>query len=282
MAKTETRVSTKVSDETMEALKNSYPVEQGFVRSFLPRIGMYSQDVEEGKGKGKKVTTEAGTFYIERQSDEEDENGKKIWKRQEIGDSFKGIIVYQRKQLRMYDEKTEEYTSSPVYDSDEEIVPIFCNKAEVGRDTPRNLKAKYQYTDANGKVKSKLEDNRILYILYEDDENDSDIYQMNLRGSSMFSFLTFARKNLPPSLLVEFSSEPMEKGQISWNKMTFTPVSSLSEKEIKNVLAKVSEIKDGINQEKSFFSAKAGESDAANKEFDSIPGKKVTKKNIPY
>src|SRR3990167_9990097 len=160
-------ITTVISEQTLTELKAQFPTDTGFVRAILPRIGMRSQDVTEGKGKETKVVAEAGTFFIDEQTDEE-KDGKKIWAKEELGNSIEGTIIYQRKQLRYYDESTEEYTSSPIYDEDTEIVPLFCNKKEVDRGTPAELKAREKYQVVkDGKTKSKLEDNKILYMLYD-------------------------------------------------------------------------------------------------------------------
>lgn len=249
--KKETGLSNVLSEESLALLQESYPMDKGLNRIILPRLGMISQDKTEGKGKAMRVVAEAGTFFVERETDEiNEETGKKVWAKDEIGTEIEGIILFQRKQLRMYDETTEEYTSSPVYDTDEEVVPLFCNKTEVGRGTPKELKAKYSYTGEDGKTKSKLEDNRILYVLYND-----DVYQMNLRGSSMYSFLTYARKILPPSVITVFNSEPKEKGSIAWNQMTFIAKRKLTEKEAQEVIEKVQEIKVAIQLEKNQYGA---------------------------
>lgn len=247
--KTATKALANVAnEETLALLSESFPVDPGVNRILLPRLGMVSQDQVEGKGKSMKVVTEAGTFFVEKQTDEVDEEGKKKWDREEIGTSVKGLILFQRKQLRMYDEKTEQFTSSPIYDSEDEIVPLFCDKAEVGRGTPKELKEKYQYTDKEGKTKSKLEDNRILYV-----EIDDTIYQLNLRGSSMYSFLSYTRKVSPPTVITEFSSEAKEKGSIEWNQMTFTPVRKLTQKEAEVAVNKMKEIKTAIVLEKAQY-----------------------------
>lgn|SRR3990167_521284 len=242
-------LATLPNERALTELKASFPVEQGFTRSFLPRLSMVSQDRTEGKGKSMKVVAEAGTFFEERQDEEENGEGKKEWIKKELGSKVKGIILYQRKQLRLYDEKTEMYTSSPIYDEENQVIPLFCNKAEVARGTPADLKALYQY-EKDGKTKSKLEDNRVLYVL-----KDDEIFQLSLRGSSMYSWMTFAKKVLPPSVLVELSSEPMEKGQISWNKMTFEVVRPLNADEVKDVMLRVVEIKDGIAQERAYYAS---------------------------
>lgn len=261
MAKKETGLSVVVSPEAMERLRQDFPVEQGFTRVLLPRLGMVSQDVTEEvrdpktKKKEIKLITEAGQFFIEKQTDEENEEGRRIWSHDEI-EAPEGIILFQRKQLRMYDESTQLYTSSPVFDDEAQVLPLFCDKKEVARGTPKELKAKYEFTDKEGKTKSKLEDNRILYVLYED-----TVYQMNLRGSSMYSYLTYTRDLnkkgiVPPAVVTQFGSEAKSKGTIDWNMMTFTASRGCTKAEIADVQERMTDIKSGIAQERSFFAAK--------------------------
>lgn len=264
------------SDEALAQLRQEYPTEIGFKRALLPRFALVSQDVTEGKGKAMKVIAEAGTFYIEVQSEEEEEvevDGKMVmrkkWERTELGKEAEGIILYQRKQLKYYDEAEEKYTSSPVYDTEDEVLPLFKDKQEVARGTPAELRKLYPGVSRAGKAKSNLEDNRILYVLLKNKETEEDaIFQLNLRGTSMYSFLTFARKTLPPSVLTKFSSEPQEKGSTEWNMMTFEPVRPLNKKEVDDVLEKVNEIKQGIAEEKSYYAAANAASESADKEFE--------------
>lgn len=247
-----TAIQTVASEEQLAILRSEFPQENGFKRNLLPRLGMFSQDVTEGKGKSMKVVSEAGTFYLERETEEVNEEGKKIWKKEELGDTVNVNIIFQRKQLKYYDEKTETYTSSAVYDSDDEVIPLFCNKAEIDKGTPAELKAReiYQY-EKDGKIRSKLEDNRILYVLYE-----GELYQLNLRGSSMYSWMTFLRNNTSPSsLLIKLSSEAKEKGSIEWNQMTFEIVRDINGEEAGIIIDKVKEIKESINMEKEFFAS---------------------------
>jgi len=254
MTKKTTDIVNIASEESLALLRQNFPQEQGFTRALLPRLGMKSQDVTDGKGKAMKVITEAGTFYTELQSDEEDINGKKIWEKVELGTEIEGIIIYQRKALRCYDESTETYTSSPIFDTAEDVVPLFCNKAEVARGTMAELKARpeFQYVK-DGKTRSKLEDNKILYVLY-----DGQIYQMTLRGSSMYSYLTYVKTQNPSICITKFSSEAKEKGQIAWNQMSFNKVRDLSQEEAEDVIAKQQEIISGINQEKAYFASLEG------------------------
>lgn len=258
MSKKETAVAVQPSDASMNALRNSFPQDPGFTRVMLPRITFKSQDVTEGKGKAMKVVTEAGTFIEERETDDTDETTqKKIWEKTELGSEIEGTIIFQRKQLRYFDESTEEFTSSPIFDEENEVIPLFCNKAEVAKGTPAELKKNYEFTGTDGKVRSKLEENRILYVLREAKKGESELFQLNLRGSSMYSFLTYARKVLVPSVVTTMNSEAKEKGTIAWNQMTFTVARQLNQDEIDNVLIQISELQQSIAAEKNFFGKQA-------------------------
>lgn len=260
-------VMVPMTDEQKAQLQQDYPQEAGMQRIMLPRFGLVSQDITEEvkdpktKKKTINVISEAGSFFTEKQGEEEETievDGKEVkrkkWERTELGTEVEGTIIYQRKQLKYYDESTEEYTSSPIYDTDDEVIPLFLNKKEIARGTPAELKAKYPGTSkTSGKPISLLEDNRILYILI-----DGEIYQCNLRGSSMYSFFTYGRKTLVPSVLTKFASEAKEKGSINWNMMTFETIRELAKNEVDFVLGKVGEIKQGIGAEKAFYAQQAG------------------------
>ncbi len=231
---------------------------------------MTAKDITEGQGKNKKVVTPAGTFFIERQTDEKGDNDKPIWEKTEIGTEFEGTILFRRKQLKYFDKTTELFTSSPVYDEDDEIIPLFCKKEEVGRGTPKELKAEYEFVGEDGKTRSKLEDNRILYIQYE-----GEIYQMNLRGSSMYAFKTYSSKTVVPAFVTKFSSEYKEKGSNGWNQCKFEAVRQLTGKEAQTVLSEVNKIKTAIRIEKEQYGGnKGGKSDFDNQAAELSAGKK--------
>lgn len=239
-----------VDTQVLAQLASSFPVETGRISIRLPRLGMFSQDVREGKGKAMKVVSEAGTFYKDIESDEVDENGKKVWSKEELGKSIEVIIVYYRKQLKHYDRSTEKFTSSPVYDEDTEVVPLFCDKKEVARGTPEELKEKYSFVDKDGKKKSDLKDQRVLYVLYKD-----ELYQLNLGGSSMYSYLTYARKVSPITVVTSLNSVSEEKGEIAWNKMTFTNMGQINGEQVRLVQESLAKIKTAISAEKDSFKA---------------------------
>jgi hypothetical protein len=259
MAKTNTSadlkksaLTTKADADLLAQLNAEFPQNNSFKSVVLPRLGMFSQDVTEGKGKTMKVVSEGGTFYKDFPTDEEDEKGKAIWEKEELGESIEAIILYQRKQLRHYDAKTERFTSSPVYDNPDEVIPLFCQGEEVTRGTAKELRAlsEYQGLTASGKPTSKLEETVVLYVLY-----NNEVYQMNLRGSSMYSYFDF-RKTLdsaPNTFITSFSAEFCENGAIQWNKMTFDVARDLTNEEAVEVMGHVKEIKDSIEAVKQYY-----------------------------
>lgn len=244
-----TQVSVTLTDEQRAILGQLTPQEQGYTRISLPRLGMYSQDKFEGKGKSAVLVKEAGMFYTEVPPTEKDGE----WTKQELGTQMEGIVLYHRKQLSYYDNATEKYTSSPIYDTPEDVIPLFLDGKEVQRGTPAELKAKYAYTDPDdGKVKSKLEDMRVLYIL-----KDGQVFQMSLRGSSMWSFSKYAKSCLVSSVLTGFNSESKENGSIAWNQMTFDALREITPEEASVVIDNLQKITTSIAEEKAYFASLA-------------------------
>lgn len=241
--------------ELMELVAGNMPQESSFKRLSLPRLGMYSQDKTEGKGKAMTVIAEAGTFYIEKQSEEIGADGKKTWVKTEIGKNLQGTIIYYRRQLSLYNEATEKYTNSPVYDDVEEIIPLFCDKKEVAKGTTKELKA--QFPD--------IKDQKVLFVLYE-----GNLYQMTLKSTSMFAFQEYARNIKPALFVTELSSEPKQKGSTEWNQMTFKAISPLEVAGLTYVLELQTEIKDAVNAEKAYFAELAAQHPQAVTEVDSF------------
>lgn len=240
---------TITNEELLAQVAGNMPKESSYQKLLLPRLGMYSQDQTEGKGKAMQVTAEAGTFYIETETDEVNENGKKVWKKEEIGKELDATVIYYRKQLSMYDSSTEKYSNTPIYDNEEDILPLFCEKKEVAKGTQAELKALYKFVDPkDGKTKSKLQDNKILYVLY-----NGEVYQMSIKGTSMFSFSTYLRSSIPSTVLTTFSSEAKTQGVTNWNMMTFKTSRKLTNEELYTVVNLQNDIKAGIVAEKEYY-----------------------------
>jgi len=264
-------IAKAISAEELAMLKDSYPVEQGLSRIMLPRLEFVSQDQKEGKGKSMKVTVEAGTFFTSNQSDEVDEDGKKVWEKDEIGKEVKVIILYERKQLKFYD--GEGYVSSPIYDTDDQVIPLFKDKAEIDRGTPAELKARPQYQgkSAKGKDISKLEENKVLYVLYKD-----ELYQLSIRGTSMYAFRDYKKTVTPNAVVTTLNSVPKENGSTAWNQITYTEDRIINGTELPLVMESIAKIKTAVEMEKAYYGEKAPSQ--ADKDFDALPGTVETPK----
>lgn len=288
--KPSTALTVAASETQIAALTSDFPVEPGFQRRQFPRINYRSQDITEeervGGKKQLKVVVEAGTFFLEKPEVDEDGNAvldeetkKPKWSSEELGQDIEGTIVFYRKQLRYYDEATNSYTSSPVYDTENDVVPLFRDGAEIDRGTPKELMGREEYASVSkktGKPVSLLEETRVLYVLYA-----GELYTLPLRGSSKYAFLSYTRKARPsvPSVITHFSSEPKENGGIKWNQMTFDVVRTVSAKEAEIVREVQDDLKNSIIEEKGFFAAKeaadphAEERRQADKEFREYKGR---------
>ncbi len=272
-------VMTTASEEQLQELRAGMPVDEGFTRNLLPRLGMFSQDIVEGKGKQMKVITEAGTFFTEKPTDEE-KDGKKVWAKEELGNEIEGILLYQRKQLKYFDAPGNSFVNSSVYDSANDIIKLFQNGAEIASGTEAELKALEQFdsgeTDTKGNPKSLLKDNRILYVLYND-----ELYQMNLGGTSMYAWMKYSRSCVAPGVITRMNSESKVNGKVSWNQMTFVKVRTVTTKEFELVKEKQKEISDAVEQEKAFYASRAAQSQKAKNELDEFDDKPKDTKALP-
>lgn len=247
-------IATTADAATLAAYAAQFPQEAGFTRLMLPRITFKSQDVMDGKGKNKTVSIEAGTFFTEHPTEEKDEAGKAKWEKKEIGLEMEGFIIHPRRQLRYYDEPTETYYSTPIFDELTDVIPLFAAGKKIATGTPAELKKSFEYINPDGKTVSKLEDNVVLYISYED-----ELFQMNLRGSSMYSYKDFARKTKPSAsaYLVHLTSEGQEKGSIEWNQMKFSVLRPLTVEEMTANQVHIDAIRNAIDAERAFYAQQA-------------------------
>lgn len=292
-------VASAADQEKLDLMKQAFPVEERVQFLSFPRLKMISQPItEEVKKNGKtelKVVTEAGTFCTEIQDEEESEveeevivKGKKkveivkkkLWQTTEIGTTIQGIIIFQRKQLKFFDEAGGNFISSAMYDKDTDIVPLFEGKTEIARGTPKELQEPYMALKKgqNGKPDknvSDLKDTRILYVYLPEFEK---VFQLSIGGTSMYSYLNYTRTVMPsvPGVLTEFTSEGQENGKIRWNKMMFEKVRDVTDEEADQILEAQGIIMKGIMDAKAFFASKeanAEEDEATRKareDFDNM------------
>lgn len=259
------------SEEMLAALAAYFPAEEGYQSVSLPRIRFVSQDITEdvknprtGK-KEIKLLVAAGTFFQETQTDEVDEEtGRPKWDSKEIGESIDLQIVFKRNQLKYFDEATKSYVSSNVFDHPDEIVTLYANKSEIAKGNPADLKKEYEAEDKRtGKVKSLLEDHRVLYVLYE-----GVLHQMNLRGGNMYAWKDYQKKTRPsvPAVITHIESEPKENGTNKWNGMIFSIDRMATADEVKLAAEAIKDIMESIVQRKT----RADQNAATDREFDNF------------
>ena len=110
-----TKEVSELSQEQLDILNQSYPVSTDDINSLiLPRFGLLSKDLTEttGTGKNKKIEIiqASGTFFTDSDEGEVDKDNKNIWTRKFLdGDKQDVIILYHRRQLRMYDSSLEKF-----------------------------------------------------------------------------------------------------------------------------------------------------------------------------
>ena len=239
--KKSTAITTTASEESLAIIEQEYPREQSsFSKILLPRIIFFAKDKMEGKGKNMRVVSEAGTFF----SEAPNEDGE--WEKTELGKSIDVNMIYHRRQLRYWDQANESYINSPIYDTNDDIIPLFQEKKEIDRGTQLQLQEKYPPKE--GRKMSALEDERVLYVLYA-----GKTYQMSIKGSSKWAFLAYSRATNPATVLTTIASEEKKNGQNQWNTMTFTAKRAITEEEAKEIIAKVGKIKTSIADEKLYY-----------------------------
>jgi hypothetical protein len=215
-------MSKKLTEQQLAVLNEAFPVSSETNRVSLPRFGMLSKDITETVGAGKnkkiKVIESAGTFYTESDEGEVSDEGKKVWTKKFIeGAEVDVIITYHRRQLRMYDSSLEKFYSTPVYDNKEQVLPLYLDKQIVMTGTQAELQAKFPTLTLKGKPSSKLKEETILFIIYND-----ELYQMNLSQSSKWTFKDYAKKVNPSTVITTLGSVEDTFGDNTFSKVTFT------------------------------------------------------------
>src|SRR4051812_45918010 len=142
--KKETQEVAVLTEEQLAVLNENYPVSNEATRVTYPRFGMLSKDLveESGTGRNKKITVlqPAGTFYTERDMGETNAEGKKVWTREFIdADTVEAVITFHRYQLRKFDSSLKKFISSPIYDTEDQVIPLYLDKQIIKRGTEKEL-----------------------------------------------------------------------------------------------------------------------------------------------
>jgi len=260
----------EINEEQLAVLNAAYPVPEESNRLQLPRFGMLSKDITESEGTGKnkkiKVVQSAGTFYTESDEGEVNEEGKKVWTKKYIDDATVDVIIaFHRKQLRMYDASLEKFYSTPIYDTADQILPLYLDKQVVKRGTQAELQAMFPAVTLKGKPSSKLKDETILYVLYE-----GVLHQANISQSSKWEFMTYKKSVNPSSVITTLGSVEDTFGDNTFCKLTFKNKRLINTDEFEVVTEGQTLLKDIVEKDKQFFLG-SGQADAqADKELDAI------------
>ena len=260
------------SQEALDALSAMYPQADSYHRNAQSKIVFKSKDIfgdklnakgevilDEDEEPEQALITKAGTFFADRP---DLEDAKADWVKEKLGMKIEGHIIYARRRLQMYDGDTEEMTTSPIFDENTEVLPLFKSGEFVASGTPAELKAMYpttrEYTDKNGEKKERkgslLQEAKILYVVV-----DGELLELTLRGSSMYSYQDYAKTTLVERTVTGFSSEKREKGSNKWNCMMFESARDLTADEAIANVAVLREIVEVFKEEKEFYAAKRAE-----------------------
>lgn len=252
-----------VSQEDLAELNDSFPtVGSGAKRDVYPRIGMLSKDIVEESGSGKnkkiKILEAAGTFFINKDSGKQEtgEDGKvvKVWEKEFFADqnSIDVIIAFHRRQLRIFDQSLNKFISSPVYDSPEQIIPLFLDGRQIAIGNQEQLQAKYPAITEKGKKTSKLKEEKILFVIYE-----GETYQMTLTTSSKWAFQDYARKVGPATVVTTIGSIEETFGTNTYSKMTFTNKRLINKEELDLVKEAQGKLKDAVESDRVYLENRA-------------------------
>lgn len=246
-------IITTINQEQLNELKTLAPVSNEYEKKQFKRLGMLAKDIteESGTGKNKKieVLNVAGEFYIEERTDEVNEAGKNIYKKNFFDTpTIEGVIVYFRKQLSFWDDSLKVFINTPLFDDVNDVVPLWEGGKEIARKTPRELQAMYPSVTAKGKPSSKLKEVTVLYVLVE-----GEVYEMTLSVSSGYSFKDYKKKTIPSSVVTVFGSKEETHGTNTYNVMTFTVKNIITPEQFEEVKETVRSIRDGIQAEKAFY-----------------------------
>jgi hypothetical protein len=243
-----------LSQEQLDILNSSYPVSDESSRLSLPRLGLLSKDIteESGSGKNKKITVleVAGTFYTESDQGEVDEDtGKKVWTKEFIeGDTIDVIISFHRKQLRKFDSSLNKFISTPVYDTADQVLPIYLDKQIIKRGTPAELQALYPALTLKGKPTSDLKEETILYVIFND-----VLHQMNISQSSKWEFKTYSKGVNPSTVITTLGSTEETFGTNTYRKLSFKNKRMITGEEFETVNENQTLIRETVESDKRFL-----------------------------
>lgn len=251
-------VITEASAEALAALAAMFPQDEVINRRQFPKLTFKSQTVLDEDEE--TILVKAGTFFIERPTEEEDTDGKKVWEKVDLGKELDGHIILHRKKLQYWDADNEEFISSPIFDDNSELVSLFKAGDYITSGTVAELKAAFpemkKYTDKKtGEEKeymgSKLKDATVLYVLV-----NGELLELTIQGTSRKSWLGYLKTTAVPTVITHFTSSPQKVGSTKWNQMEFKANGTPSADQAALGIATLTELLDGIRMEKEYYAKK--------------------------
>jgi len=248
-----------LSEEQLAILNGNYPVNEDSGRMILPKFGLLSKDIVEETGSGKnkkiKVIESAGTFYTEKDMGETNEDGKKVWTRKYLsGETVDGIIVYHRYKLSKWDAGLQKFYYTPVYDSAEQVLPLYLDKQIIKRGTEKDLQSLYPKLTAKGKPSSSLDKKTVLYVMYE-----GELHQLDLSVSAGYEFSSYKRKCNPSTVVTVLSSVEETFGTNAYRKMQFNIKRPISADEFDTAVQSQAIVKSTVESDAKFMLAPGSE-----------------------
>lgn len=258
---------TNITEEQLAVLNENYPVSTEDSRLTFPRFGMLSKDITEESGTGKnkkiKIIEVAGTFYTERDMGQTDEAGKKIWTREYLeGDTVEVIIAFHRYQLRRFDSSLNKFYSTPIYDTSDQILPLYLDKQVIKRGTEAQLQSMYPALTQKGKPTSDLKRDTILFVLYKD-----EMYQLNLSVSSGWAFSAYKRIVNPSTVVTTLGSTEETFGTNTYRKISFTNTRMINGEEFVLVTENQTALKSTVENDSKLYLGSPKDDDAEFKKF---------------
>lgn len=256
-----------LSEEQLAILNENYPISADNSRLTFPKFGMESKDItkETGTGKNKKIELiqAAGTFYTEKDLGEINSEGKKVWTKTYIdGETVEGIITFHRYQLRKFDSSLNKFISSPIYDNENQVIPLYLDKQVIKRGTEKDLQSMYPALTQKGKPTSDLKKYTIIYFLYQ-----GETYQFNLGVSSGWAFSTYKKLVNPSTVVTVLGSSEETFGTNTYRKVTFTKGSVITSTDFDAVLETQETLKQQVVNDDTLFLG-TGEKPLTNMEED--------------
>lgn len=263
MATKNKAVAKTASQEALDALSQQFPQAESFNRPQFPKLVFNSQTKLDDDDK---VIMKAGALAIDTATEEKDEDGKTIFDREEIGQSLEGHIIYHRLRLQMWIEEETTFYSSPMYDSQNDIVPLFAGGDFVKAGTPKELRALYPHEieyEKGGEKKtfttSHLQEVPVLYVLIGE-----KLVELTITGrTSASQWKKYLKKTAVPQTITKIHSSKQTKGANKWNQMEFEAVRDLTPAEVEVALKYQKDLLEIFTAEKEFYANKRVEESAA-------------------